>query len=98
MERHCGRDGSRPADARRLAANLKRWEFEVAQVMEGDQAQVTRGGIANGQVDPQTFAVRGREGLFVCGEALDVDGMCGGLNLAWAWHSGILAGRAIAVK
>ncbi len=98
MERNCGRDGSRPADARRLAAGLKRWEFEVAQVMEGDQAQVTRGGIANGQVDPQTFAVRGREGLFVCGEALDVDGMCGGLNLAWAWHSGILAGRAIAVK
>lgn len=98
MERQCGRDGGRPAQAGRLAATLKRWEFEVAQVMEGDQAQVTRGGIANGQVSPDTFAVRGARGLYVCGEALDVDGMCGGLNLAWAWHSGILAGRASAVE
>lgn len=98
MERHCGRDGSRRVEAARLARALKRWEFEVAQVMEGDQAQVTRGGIANGQVDPRTFAVRGADGLHVCGEALDVDGMCGGLNLAWAWHSGILAGRASAVE
>lgn len=98
MERHCGRDGSRRVEAGRLARALKRWEFEVAQVMEGDQAQVTRGGIANGQVNPETFEARGREGLFVCGEALDVDGMCGGLNLAWAWHSGILAGRASAVE
>jgi predicted Rossmann fold flavoprotein len=98
MERQCGRDGMRPVEAGRLAALLKRWQFEVDVLMEGDQAQVTRGGIANSQVDPLSFAVEGLPGLYVCGEALDVDGMCGGLNLAWAWHSGILAGRASGVE
>ena len=27
------------------------------------------------------------------GELLDVDGMCGGYNLQWAWTSGYLAGK-----
>ena len=32
-------------------------------------------------------------GLQFAGEILDVDGICGGYNLQWAWSSGILAGR-----
>ena len=35
-------------------------------------------------------------GLFFAGEILDVDGMCGGYNLQWAWATGWLAGRAAA--
>ena len=30
------------------------------------------------------------------GEILDVDGMCGGYNLQWAWASGHAAGKAAA--
>lgn len=98
MERVCGRAGDRPCDVDRLCGLLKRWEFRVESLMEGDQAQVTRGGIATSQVDPLTFANADVPGLFICGEALDVDGMCGGLNLAWAWVSGMHAGRASAVS
>ena len=98
MERVCGRNGERPCDPERLVGLIKRWDFFVEALMEGDQAQVTRGGIANSLVDPATFACSGTEGLYVCGEALDVDGMCGGLNLAWAWVSGLHAGRAVAVE
>ncbi|MCI5448112.1 MAG: aminoacetone oxidase family FAD-binding enzyme [Coriobacteriaceae bacterium] len=98
MERVCGRAGDRPCDVDRLCGLLKRWEFRVESLMEGDQAQVTRGGIATSQVDPLTFAYADVPGLFICGEALDVDGMCGGLNLAWAWVSGMHAGRASAVS
>ena len=98
MERVCGRNGERPCDVERLCGLIKRWEFSVEALMEGDQAQVTRGGIANGAVDPATFACSGAQGLHVCGEALDVDGMCGGLNLAWAWLSGMHAGRAVALE
>ncbi len=98
MERVCGRDGERPCDPERLAGLIKRWEFSVESLMEGDQAQVTRGGIANDLVDPATFACSAAPGLFVCGEALDVDGMCGGLNLAWAWLSGMHAGKAVALE
>lgn len=31
-------------------------------------------------------------GLYFAGELLDVDGICGGYNLQWAWTSGALAG------
>jgi predicted flavoprotein YhiN len=31
-------------------------------------------------------------GLYVVGEACDVDGRCGGYNLQWAFSSGFIAG------
>ena len=38
------------------------------------------------------------EGLYFAGEIVDVDGMCGGYNLQWAWSSGAVAGTAAAEK
>ena len=35
-------------------------------------------------------------GLYVTGELLDIDGMCGGYNLHFAWASGMAAGKAAA--
>ena len=37
------------------------------------------------------------EGLYLTGELLDVDGICGGYNLQWAWATGSLAGTAAAM-
>ena len=48
------------------------------------------------QFDPSTMAAYGIAGLYATGEALDVDGPCGGYNLHWAWSSGLIAGRAVA--
>ena len=39
-----------------------------------------------------------RRGLYFAGELLDVDGICGGYNLQWAWSSGYLAGKSAAEK
>ena len=36
------------------------------------------------------------EDLYLTGELLDVDGICGGYNLQWAWATGYLAGAAAA--
>ena len=63
---------------------------------EPERAQVTRGGLLTERFDPATLEARELPGLFACGEALDVDGACGGFNLAWAWKSGLVAGRAAA--
>ncbi len=63
---------------------------------EPERAQVTRGGLLTDQFDPATLGARDLPGLFACGEALDVDGACGGFNLAWAWKSGLVAGSAAA--
>ncbi|HOB64692.1 MAG TPA: aminoacetone oxidase family FAD-binding enzyme [Clostridia bacterium] len=58
-------------------------------------AQVASGGLEIKDFDLSTMESRLRKGLFAAGEALDVDGDCGGFNLMWAWASGILAGNSV---
>jgi predicted Rossmann fold flavoprotein len=57
-----------------------------------EYAEVTAGGVPLSEVDVRTMASRVCEGLFLCGEILDVDGKIGGYNFQWAWASGRLAG------
>ncbi|MGQ5425444.1 FAD-dependent oxidoreductase [Thermophilibacter sp. ZX-H3] len=88
-----------PVIARALGGDVERvrdLRFAVRGPAEPERAQVTRGGLATRQFDPATLEARALPGLFACGEALDVDGACGGYNLAWAWKSGLVAGRAAA--
>jgi predicted flavoprotein YhiN len=37
-----------------------------------------------------------KEGLYITGEALNVDGRCGGYNLQWAWSSAAAAAKGVA--
>lgn len=57
-----------------------------------DAAMVTAGGVDCTQVDGQTMGSTLVQGLYFCGEVLDVDGPCGGYNLQWAFASGFCAG------
>ena len=63
-----------------------------------DRCQVHRGGVSVRAVDDRTCEVRRVPGLYVVGEALDVDAACGGFNLHWAWASGLLAGWSAAER
>ncbi len=56
-------------------------------------AMITRGGISLKEIDPDTMQSRKTEGLFFCGEVVDLDGPCGGYNLQWSFASGYLAGH-----
>ena len=67
-------------------------EFYVTGTEGFDKAQAATGGICLDQIDPSTFAVKGRKGLYACGELLDIDGKCGGYNLTFAFLSGLKAG------
>lgn len=60
-----------------------------------DQAQVCAGGVDCLEVT-DTLESRIVPGLFFAGEMLDIDGICGGYNLQWAWGSGAVAGQAAA--
>ena len=57
-----------------------------------NNAQVTAGGVELYSVNPETLESLYNEGLYLCGEILDIDGDCGGYNLQWAWSSGYIAG------
>lgn len=88
-----------PEVSRVLGGSLERardLHLTVEGPAETTRAQVTRGGLATAQFDPATLEAREAPGLHACGEALDVDGACGGFNLAWAWKSGLVAGTAAA--
>ena len=52
------------------------------------KAEVTGGGVALSEVNPETLESRRCPGLFFCGEMLDAFGPIGGYNFAWAWATG----------
>ena len=61
-----------------------------------DNAQVCAGGISTIELSARTMESRYIKGLYLTGELLDADGICGGYNLQWAWATGYLAGKAAA--
>lgn len=58
-------------------------------------AMITRGGISLKEIDPRTMQSKIIDGLYFCGEVMDLDGPCGGYNLQWSFASGYLAGMTI---
>ena len=75
---------------------LKQYEALVMSVNPFANAQVCCGGVDTREIDSATMESRLRKGLYFTGEILDVDGICGGYNLQFAWSSGAIAGRAAA--
>lgn len=76
-----------------IAAELKDLKLKVTGTKSFNDAQVTKGGANVSEFDATTMMSKKSTGLFACGEVLDVDGSCGGFNLAWAFASGRLAGE-----
>jgi predicted Rossmann fold flavoprotein len=58
-------------------------------------AMITRGGISLKEIDPKTMQSKIVDGLYFCGEIMDIDGPCGGYNLQWSFSSGYLAGKLL---
>lgn len=48
------------------------------------------------RINPETMESRLVPGLYFAGELVDVDAICGGYNLTWAWASGYVAGQSAA--
>ncbi len=77
----------------RLQELITDYETNISAVNPFENAQVCCGGVDTRQVREKTLESCLAEGLYFCGELLDVDGICGGYNLQWAWSSGAVAGR-----
>ena len=75
-----------------LAHTAKHWRFDGLIPCGWKQAQVTGGGLALTELEPD-FQFKGCPGLYFVGETLDCVGRCGGFNLHWAFGSGLAAGR-----
>lgn len=56
-------------------------------------AMITRGGVSLKEIRPDTMESKILNGLYFCGEVMNLDGPCGGYNLQWSFASGYLAGH-----
>ncbi len=74
-----------------ILRRLKETSLQITGTGSSAQAQTTCGGVLLSEVDADMQSKR-VTGLYFAGEILNVDGICGGYNLQWAWTSGFLAG------
>lgn len=70
---------------------LKEFRVPVVDTEGYEKAEVTAGGLDLKAVQPETLEVRGRPGLYVFGELLDLQGPIGGLNFQAAFATAELA-------
>lgn len=80
-------------DCKSLTRSIKHTAVSVKKPRGVEFAQVCAGGIYTKEIDVRTLESKIHPGLYFCGELLDVDGICGGYNLQWAWTSGYIAGE-----
>ncbi|MDO4344426.1 MAG: NAD(P)/FAD-dependent oxidoreductase [Eubacteriales bacterium] len=71
---------------------IKELPLTVSGSRSFEQAQVCQGGVDTDEIDPQTMQSKKAPGIYITGELLNVDGICGGYNLQWAWSTGYIAG------
>lgn len=81
----------------KVSVMMKQFVVSIKSPKGIENAQVCTGGVSLDEVD-DTLMSNMVEGLYLCGEMLDVDGKCGGYNLQWAWTSGFIAGSYASVK
>ena len=84
-------------DRERLVECVKCLRFNVKSPRPMAEAMVTAGGVSLDEIDPRTMSSRIVQGLFFCGEVLNIDAETGGYNLQAAFSTGRLAGQSAAV-
>ncbi|MEH7544406.1 MULTISPECIES: NAD(P)/FAD-dependent oxidoreductase [Bacillaceae] len=83
---------------RAFAKGCKQFEFKVNGTLPLEKAFVTGGGVTVKEIEPQTMASKLMEGLYFCGEILDIHGYTGGYNITSALVTGRLAGTNAALS
>lgn len=80
-------------ERRLITGLLKSWRIGRVGRISVERGEVTAGGVALAEVDPQTMRSRKVQGLYWCGEVLDIAGPVGGYNLQAAFSTGFVAGE-----
>ena len=76
----------------KIAFEIENFSFDVEGTYQNNQ-------VLSGGVDlkclTENLESKTQNGLFFCGEICDVDGVCGGYNLQWAWASAHAVAKGI---
>lgn len=82
-----------PEEFQNLCRVIKEYRVAIIGTNSFEQAQVCAGGVDTKELNPNTLESKKMKGLYFVGEIIDVDGICGGYNLTWAFASGYIAGK-----
>ncbi|MCM1305897.1 MAG: aminoacetone oxidase family FAD-binding enzyme [Bacteroides sp.] len=77
-----------------LARAIKNFELKIEGLGNTSLAQVMSGGLNVDEFDKNLMSKK-VAGAYAIGEALDIDGDCGGYNLQWAWSSAHAVANAL---
>ncbi|MGM0862372.1 MAG: NAD(P)/FAD-dependent oxidoreductase [Bacillota bacterium] len=77
---------------RAFIKDCKQFTVTANGTLSIDKAFVTGGGVSVKEIDPKKLASKKMDGLYFCGEILDIHGYTGGYNITSALVTGRLAG------
>lgn len=69
---------------------IKNYQFTIEDTVGFNNSQVTKGGVLLEEINLENCQSLKNKQLYIAGEALDVDGSCGGYNLHFAFACGYL--------
>lgn len=85
-------------DFEKIIGLLLKSRFKVTGNTGFKNSQVTRGGVSLDEVSPENYEAKKYKDLYIIGEALDIDGDCGGYNLHFAFGCGYRLGKILREK
>ena len=80
-------------ERRALLGTIKCIKIPLSGFRPIDEAIITKGGAAAGEISPKTMESKFVRGLYFAGEVLDLDAYTGGFNLQIAFSTAVLAGE-----
>ncbi|TCS96666.1 NAD(P)/FAD-dependent oxidoreductase [Hazenella coriacea] len=81
---------------RQLVKRIKGFPVAINGTLPLEKAFVTGGGVHVKEIDPRTMQSKKMQGLYFCGEILDIHGYTGGYNITAASCTGYVAGKSAA--
>ncbi|MFR2610397.1 aminoacetone oxidase family FAD-binding enzyme [Anaerococcus obesiensis] len=82
-------------DLEKLVNILKNLSFDIIDINDKNNAQVTLGGVSCKEIDKKTMKSLKIKDCYFIGEVMDVAGDCGGYNIQWAFSSAKTASEDI---
>ena len=83
------------SDFQKIIEILLKSKFKVIGTTGFKNSQVTRGGVDLSEVNNWDYSSKKFKNLYIIGEALNIDGDCGGYNLHFAFASGYRLGKIL---
>jgi len=91
---NCAPDDRAETRINALAAAIKNYKLTIEGVGDASLSQVMSGGLVTSEFDDNLMSLKVKN-AYAIGEALDIDGDCGGYNLQWAWSSAHVVAEAL---